>query len=535
MTSTIAADIPLDDGCGVASPTMMQWHPVNTFRIFYCLIIAGVICMHHSRHACFYRWFVGSGLEQEQRRGLGYAAVRPYGLFEPPRLTVVQFHAVGCGLVSCLLLACLDSFAPRVFLWCAFLLYFLYFSQLFCESKAGGHSTVMIPTTLFMLALASPDMDAIWPLEVLKMFLALAYCASGCCKVAGSIYFRRFWGNGPTLQCYIYEAMWTRPAHHPALRWAQELLLCSPYLCTVLGWVSLVFEAGFPAILLTPNWCTVALGAGAALAFHAGIELLMGLDFLSYWCPVLLVFAAKDTAALLTSATTEGDAMVAISAALRSIATPQSQGFIAALHEGFAAQPVAVTLAVIYLIGQILVSFTFRDIVGEEKLPFSCCPMFFFPRNLFSATPKLFCISGANWRRGGYLDCSWLYNQAFVPPFELREEDMSRLQFPLITFGTLSPMPDVLSFRVKPKYRNQPFVLFTNVAVGPELRNRLESLLRVLTDADEADAWCIKKLRTVLDLQKECQALFTKCHRIEATTFTPDITRLVTAVHGKTE
>jgi len=508
MSSKFTADIPTDVGEAAVLQLTEQWHAVSTFRVFYCLIIAGVICMHHWHHACFYRWFVGSGLQQEQRRGLGYAAVRPYGLFELPRLTVAQFHVAGATLVATLVLACFDNLAPRIFLWCAFALYFLYFSQLFCESKAGGHSTVMIPTTLFMLGLASPDSGSVWPLEALKIYLALAYCASGFCKLAGSVYFGRFWGNGTTLQCYVYEAMWTRPGNHPAVQWAQEFLLCSPYICTVFGVFSLIFEAGFPAVLFAPHWCSAVLGAGAALAFHAGIELLMGLDFLSYWCPVLLAFVAEDIAATATVLSAGGGFTKAASAGLQSFLAPAGASTLVTLRQGFDAEPLAVALAGLYLLGQVLVSFSFRDIIGEERLPFSCCPMFFFPRNLFRATPKLFCISGANWRKGGYLDCSWLYNQAFVPPFELRDEDLARLQFPIVTFGTLAPMPEELSFRVKPKYRDQPFVMFTNIDLGEELIGRLKELVRELTEAEERDAWRYEKLLTVLELQKECQALF---------------------------
>jgi len=201
-----------------------------------------------------------------------------------------------------------------------------------------------------------------------------------------------------------------------------------------------------------------------------------------------------------------------MSALVKSLTTSQHQGAADALWSGFEMEPVAVFLASAYLLGQLLVSFSLRDILGEEKLPFSCCPMFFFPRNLFSQTPKLFCISGANWRRGGYLDCSWLYNEAFVPPFELRKEDMSNLQFPLVTFGSLSPMPEDVAFRVKPEYRNLPFVLFANVAVSKELRARLEKLLGIFAEGEEADAWRPQKLHEIMELQKECRALFNTHH-----------------------
>mmetsp|Transcript_44403 Transcript_44403/g.96495 ORF Transcript_44403/g.96495 Transcript_44403/m.96495 type:complete len:521 (+) Transcript_44403:44-1606(+) len=496
---------------GVALMMETRWCAVGIFRFLYCLTVAAVISMHHARHADFYSWFRSCGLPQAERRGLGYAACKPYGLWEPPQLTVKQFHAVGFALVVSLLLACVDSGAPRFFIWCAFGLYFLYFPQLFCESKAGGHSTLMIPTALFILGLTAADNDAAWPIEVLKVFLSLAYCASGVCKLSGSVYFKRFWGNGPTLQCYIYEAMWSRPGRHPLVSWAQDFLVRSPNLCTVAGVASLIFEAGFPAVLLLPRWCAVVVGAGVPLAFHGGIELLMGLDFLSYWCPILFIFLAED-AAVFANAVSAGREW--FPAAASAILEPRTNT-ATALIEGLNSEPVVVAIALTYVLAQVLVSFSFRDILGEEKLPFSCCPMFFFPRNLFSRTPKLFCLSGANWRKPGYLDCSWMYTPAFPPPFELTEEDLSRLQYPVLTFGTLAPMPEDLVHRVKEEYRNRSFVLFTNSNISADLLRNIEELMEELTGKDE-DAWCQGKLARVLEKQRTIRALFAEGGTMDA-------------------
>mmetsp|Transcript_55157 Transcript_55157/g.129134 ORF Transcript_55157/g.129134 Transcript_55157/m.129134 type:complete len:521 (+) Transcript_55157:100-1662(+) len=486
-----------------------MWFPTDIFRVFYCLAVAATICMHHNKHAEFVEWFLKADIPQAKLRGLGYSACRPYGVLRPLALTLAQFNACACALIACLVLACFDALAPRFFLWSAFGLYFCYFTQLFCESKAGGHSTVMIPTVLFTLAVAGPNRGSTWPLEVLKFTLAVCYCASGLCKLGGSIYFKRFWGSGATLQCYLFEAMWSRPGKHPLTKAAQRFLLCSPWLCGALGVGSLIFEAGFPAILLMPRWASILLGLVGSVAFHGGIELLMGLDFLSYWCPVLPVFAAQDIGMIFGKGSISAGSEI-----LASLSQPTSS--LETLVAEFANEPLAMSIVGLYLLAHMMVSFTFRDILGEEKLPLSCCPMFFFPRNLFSYTPKLFCMAGANFRKGGVIDCSWMYNPAFVSPFELTVKEMKEVSYPILTFGTLTPMPDCLAFRVKPEYRNLPFVIFTNTEVPADLKALLEEVMKEIT-TDDGDAWRHEKLERVANLQEECRRRFNEsCSRAKA-------------------
>eukprot|EP00929_Paragymnodinium_shiwhaense_P107049 TRINITY_DN7301_c0_g1_i1.p1 TRINITY_DN7301_c0_g1~~TRINITY_DN7301_c0_g1_i1.p1 ORF type:complete len:723 (+),score=140.47 TRINITY_DN7301_c0_g1_i1:151-2319(+) len=476
------------------------WTPVDFFRVLYCTVIAGMVIVHHAGHASFYSWFEGSGLRKKEN----------VGLVPWPRLTLAQFHLSGAALVSALGLACFDGVAPRFFVWMSFGLYFIYFSVLFRESKAGWHST-MIPTVLFMLGLATPQSTAIWPIEVLKLSVALAHSAAGICKLASSVYFGRFWGSGPTLQYYIYEAMWTRPGQHWIVRWAQNKLIQRPYACTLLGSLSLAIEVSFlPCLLFAPHWISVGIGTVIAAIFYGGIQLVMGLDFLSYWCPVLLAFVAKDASTMLNAMNT-GSSMFA--AVQQVTAAPSTGGSaLQALWSGVHEQPLALALAVLYVLCQVAVSCTFRDVLGEEKLAFSCSPMFFFPRNLFSASPKMFCLSGAKWRTAGFLDCSWMYNpQVFSQTFDMGEEDMARFNFPVIKFGTLAAAPDTVKLEgVKLEDRKKPFMLFSNILeqVGPELRLRLEELVAEFREADEKDAWCPKKIKRILDLQKQCRNLF---------------------------
>lgn len=280
------------------------------------------------------------------------------------------------------------------------------------------------------------------------------------------------------------------------------MLFQSPNICSALAVASIIFEFFFPAVLLLPKGQAALFGTVGGVAFHGGIELLMGLDFLSYWCPILLVFIAQPVWGA-------------------SIGTSQDEGFLTVLRQGFAGEPLAVGLAIAYLAVQAAVSLTFRDLLGEEKLPFSCCPMFFFPRNLFSADPKLFCMSGANYRVAGNLDSSYVYAPVFAPPFELSEADLTKLQHPVLYFGTLTNIPDYLQYRVKEEWREKDFVLFSSFGdkVPEQLRERLKQVVIEVSSAQDSDAWQPAKLQRLTELNRESLALFEECCTMQTKKF----------------
>ena len=74
-----------------------------------------------------------------RKRGLGPHPSKIYGTFSPPLLTPSQLRLVGRAFVGCLLAAC-TPVAPRVFLFAAYILSFLYFSMLFADGTLSGCS-----------------------------------------------------------------------------------------------------------------------------------------------------------------------------------------------------------------------------------------------------------------------------------------------------------------------------------------------------------------------------------------------------------
>ena len=126
-----------------------------------------------------------------------------------------------------------------------------------------------------------------WPLVLIRIYIASGYFSSGMCKLLCGLRFNRYWGWGPTLQMYIFDSMWSRPAG-PRVRALQHALLRSPRLLTLLATGAVAFETGF---ILAPTSDVLCVVFGLnGLLFHLSIGVLQGLDFVTFWAPALLAF-----------------------------------------------------------------------------------------------------------------------------------------------------------------------------------------------------------------------------------------------------
>merc|ERR1719277_1733451 len=100
-------------------------------------------------------------------------------------------------MVGSLIIAACPGFPSaltRVSLLSALAMYLLYFSQLFCESRAAGHSTIIIPAVLIHMACATDA--ATWPILLLKLHISTCYFSAGYGKLVLSVRFGKFWGDG---------------------------------------------------------------------------------------------------------------------------------------------------------------------------------------------------------------------------------------------------------------------------------------------------------------------------------------------------
>ena len=199
-------------------------NPVRQFQQLFCLTVALAIGITIRPHHRFMQWFSdSSGLDLARKRGLGAHPSKLYGLVSPPVLSARHFRLCGLALMGCLMASC-APIMPRVFLFLAYLLSLCYFPQLFAEVSCSGHSTILIPSILFILTCA-PSLDhelqsrSEWPLVLIRIYMASGYFSSGMCKLLCGLRFNRYWGKGPTLQMYIFDSIWSRPA---GARWRRQ-------------------------------------------------------------------------------------------------------------------------------------------------------------------------------------------------------------------------------------------------------------------------------------------------------------------------
>ena len=423
------------------------------------------------------------------KRGLGAHPGKLYGIFTPPTLTPLQLRLTGGAFTACLLAACLPL-APRVFLFLAYILSFCYFPQLYAESTLSGHSSILIPSVLFLLC-CSPSLDhevrsrSEWPLQLLRIYLASGYFSSGMCKLLCGARFGRFWGKGTTLQMYIFDSMWSRPAWAP-VRALQCFLIRRPRLSTLAACAAVAFESGF---ILAPFSDEVGVVFGAhGLLFHLGIHVLQGLDFTTWWSPALLVFF---------------------------VGIPSNEPF-AALHNGWQHELPFFLPAAIYTALQVLTAVTLRDFWLDDVLPFSCCPMFMLPRSIYDDWPKWWTmtdspLNGSRTRMPGSMEP--LYWSPASPIFEMPPEEAKLLPQRVLWFGSTTGCPrEVLKF-IKPECRNREVLIFANFELSAQLKGLLHQTMAEVNCGDTGRAYDDGALQRLLALQQECLEAFEACVR----------------------
>eukprot|EP00913_Durusdinium_trenchii_P025327 g23777.t1 len=385
-----ASDAVCMDSPEVLQPFFLCEPPeqVRLFITLFCVSVAFSLIINHPAAISYYRFVANANLPQSGRRGLGYNACKAYGIFPIGHLPESHFQMVGWLLVVSLLLACHSHLAPRFFLFASFGLYFLYFGQLFCESKHGGHGALLLPSVLLLLALSGGPLGSPWSLVFIKLFLGVIYFAGAVSKVVVAGVFGRPW-LGSTMQAYIVDAMWSRPHSSSLVRALQCFIIQRWYLCTFLALSGLIFEfAWLPVVMFGGRLGSVLAGA-VAFSFHLGVDLLQGLDFKPFWCPVFWVFLPD------VQAIWHGQDVL-----------PNEIWTI--LAQGFEEEPCRWIMSAAYLLLQVVVAIRFMDCwEGMECLPLTCCPMFAVPRNLFDDELRAGVMTDLDLRGGGHVDFAY--------------------------------------------------------------------------------------------------------------------------------
>ena len=388
-------------------PNVTINNPIREFQIMYCAVLSSFVLWNHSQHSRFFTWFSNPHFSFGQKRGLGHHPVPLFGCVPVPHLSTNQFEIVGYSFVGSLALSCVNL-APRFFIGSSLILYFTYFSQLWCETKAGGHGSLTIAPVLFVLSL-SPDLVAsstnvsTWPLRLIQMTLCVQYFASGVCKVGASFVIGRSWCAASVLQYYLYDAMWSRPGGE----WSQKFmsyLIRTPWLCTLSAISAISFEIMGGMIMFVTNPMYIVGYAVFGIMFHAGVWIIQGLDFTSYWSPIFLSFILYTNVNLNgnlngnlnvnnnTMSTNGMNSSVSIDS-IDSFDSIDPSQWVYELYADASNtdSPMLMCCGIgclMYGIGQCFVALTFWDIHQKELLPWTCCPMFLLPLNIFDPAQR---------------------------------------------------------------------------------------------------------------------------------------------------
>merc|ERR1719487_2226435 len=397
----------------------------------------------------------------------GYGPCKLYGYISIQHLEPRTLWLAGVSLIATLLLACLDNFAPRFFLFLSAGLYFTYFSQLFCESKHGGHGSLIVPSVLILLALSGGPTSLPWSLVFIKIFIGVIYLAGGISKCLCSVMFNMKWG-GATMQAYLFDATWSRPHPSETIQAIIEWLITNRWALSFAAVAGMIFEFGFLPLIIFGGPASHVLAALVAIGFHVGVDVLMGLDFLCFWCPVFWVFLPD----------------------LLELITPGSQPVqnTGMLVEGFRDEAWRVTFSSIYVGMQLIVALRFMDMrEGKECLPFTCCPMFGVPRNLFLDGIKAGVSTEFSLRQSGYLDIAynffpWHANSA------LTDEDLRGMPGRVMMWIRTKRVPELVERFLEPRFIGHDLLISANFKVSKELEAKLQELVAHL-DTECATDW----------------------------------------------
>ncbi|HSE83314.1 MAG TPA: hypothetical protein VLB01_02050 [Thermodesulfobacteriota bacterium] len=115
---------------------------------------------------------------------------------------------------------------------------------------------------------------ALWPIRLTQVFVAFAYFNAGFWKIKMSGF---SWANGAALQFHLID-------HHLRGHSITDLglhIAHHPMLCSALSVLTLVWELGFPIILVFPRLAWIFLPLG--LSFHIGTGITMATWFYPLW------------------------------------------------------------------------------------------------------------------------------------------------------------------------------------------------------------------------------------------------------------
>jgi hypothetical protein len=263
---------------------------LNLFRAVFCLII-------------LWRIITDAPPLHENYNTVAWHAVPTFEWLEINQLSAETFKLWEVVLVTALAMTSLGMFT-RVAAATACAAYFIYIGNYLGFTKCEGtnyvyHSKNIVVFILFIFAVApginiwgfdgwlkrgckwltdSSHVVSVWPTQLIKLMLGIAYFGAGYGKIAAS----PGWADGYTLQAYLVQKYLLIDKFNSL--WLSQFW----WVCLTLGVATLIFELTFFIIVFKPRltWFYVLAGLG----FHVSILLSMEINFFPYFGATYLIF-----------------------------------------------------------------------------------------------------------------------------------------------------------------------------------------------------------------------------------------------------
>ena len=401
----------------------------------------------------WYDWLCGSGLAKYgprpsrafscDRRGFGDGHDRLWGCVPVPALSVRSMDALLLCIAAPLWFMPHTQLARGLAAGAAH----VYIGNLQTH-KTGGQHGILVLHVLALQALRADGEGELCLLCTRAVVLSLYLGAAVSKLVASGVR----WCDGGTLQRELFESAFLVPGAFPgATRYvASHRALCcvASTLTVAVEFVPLVVFLATRALPL--EWLYVPV--------HVAVYVLMGVDFVTWWVPVLVVLGAFAKPGALPDMT-------------------------------FPWMP-------LYVFIQLAVALASADLRrGAPCFPFTCCPMFCDHKELFAGAGTWTLTDS---QLPGLLT-PW-YPPSYIQG-KFTQDELHRLPYRYVSFSFGAGEALALT-RLRPGFERKRDQTFANLEVTKNLRDRLLDGARFVKSGEAGWAWDQARMKTLLAHQR---------------------------------
>jgi len=258
---------------------------IVSFVKIWPIVIAFGIASNAKKQIKFYKWFYASRISERNMRGFSTYAYPLFGIVDIPIVSPEILSITIFFLMMSLLALSLTQ--QPIFVAISLILFMIYSSSLWAERTCSYHREIMVITVLLYLLFAPElyECTGMTP-ELIKLHITSVYAISVVQKLEFSVIQRKFWPLWSP-HAFLWKAMWS-DYYYPKI---QKFLFLNPKIMSICGILTMIAEVG----LLFQWSINRHLLYFALMFFHLAVFIVQGIDYITFWAPVLIIGAVAPT------------------------------------------------------------------------------------------------------------------------------------------------------------------------------------------------------------------------------------------------